>query len=101
MLKEKLAAMGVVVDGSAGIDVNFTCTRTLEPPSPKPTATASNAVATDVTQYVYKVVSVYKDVKLVEHDSIPSDPTDPVATNASTLSTSKFNTVDWTKVDIA
>src|SRR6478609_1995584 len=80
MLKSKLAEMGVVVDGTNGIDVDFTCTRTLQPPSPAPTATASNAVATDTTEYVYKVVSVFKDGKLVEHDSIPSDPTDPVAT---------------------
>ena len=101
MLKAKLAEMGVVVDGTNGIDVNFTCTRTLQPPSPAPTATASNAVAADTTEYVYKVVSVFKDGKLVEHDSIPSDPTDPVATNASTLSTAKFNTVAWTKVDAA
>ena len=46
------------------------------PPSPAPTAVSSPtpAAAADTTQYVYKVVSTYKDAKNVTHDSIPSDP---------------------------
>ena len=48
--------------------------------------------AADTTQYVYKVVSTYKDAKNVTHDSIPSDPS-AVVQNASTLTATKFNTV--------
>ena len=60
---------------SAGINVNFTCTRTLQPPSPAPDGDGEQRGRPPTRpQYVYKVVSVYKDTKLVEHDSIPSDP---------------------------
>jgi Ca2+-binding RTX toxin-like protein len=102
MLKAKLSEMGVVVDGSAGIDVNFTCTSVLTPPSEVPTAVSSPtpAAAADTTPYVYKVVSTYKDAKLVTHDSIPSAESAPVL-NAATISSSKFNKVSWKKVDLA
>ena len=66
MLKAKLAEMGVVVDGSAGINVNFTCTT-----APDPAVTGADgggeptpAAQPTPRQYVYKVVSTYKDVKL-------------------------------------
>ena len=45
-------ALGVVVGGSSGIEVNFTCKLTLLPPT-EPEATPNNAVAADTTQYVY------------------------------------------------
>ena len=66
--------LGVVVDGSAGIQVDFTCTMALEPAARRPTAVSSPtpAAAADTTQYVYKVVSTYKDAKNVTHDSVPS-----------------------------
>ena len=101
MLKAKLAEMGVVVDGSAGIDVNFTCTMSLTPPA-KPAAVVSPtpAAATDTTEYVYKVASTYKDARLVTHDSVPSAVSDG-AVNAAALSATKFNTITWEKVEVA
>ena len=91
--------LGVVVNGATGVQVDFTCTRTLEPP-PAPTAVATGNQAADVTTYVYKVVSTYKDAKNVVHDSIPSAAS-AVVTNAATLSATKLTTVTWPKVDTA
>ena len=102
LLTEELAkALGIPVNGPTGVQLDFTCTSTLDPPTPAPTAasTPTPAAAGDTTQYLYKVVSTYKDAKGVTHDSVPSDASAAVV-NAATLGT-RFNTVTWTKVDSA
>ncbi|PKH40912.1 Ca2+-binding protein, RTX toxin-related [Nocardioides alpinus] len=103
LLQTQLAqALDIPVNGPTGVQVDFTCTATLEPPAaPGVVTTPTPAAAGDTTQWVYKVVSTYTDAKGVKHDSIPSEAT--VVTNAATLTatpvaTAKFNTVSWTKV---
>ncbi|TNM39689.1 calcium-binding protein [Nocardioides albidus] len=92
--------LGVVVNGATGIQVDFSCRRTLDPPSPAPTAAATGAADGDTTTYVYKVVTTFKDAANNEHDSVPSEASAAV-TNAATLSATKYNTVTWTAVDTA
>ncbi|EAQ00456.1 type I secretion target repeat protein [Janibacter sp. HTCC2649] len=99
LLTDELSkALGVVVGGSSGIEVNFTCKLTLLPPT-APAATPNNAVAADTTQYVYKVVSTYAQGTDPLKRSVPSAAT-VVVKNAATLTagaSGKFNTVTWTK----
>ena len=103
LLKEQLAtSLGLPINGPTGIQVAFTCTMTLEPPTGKPTGTPVNVVAAaDTTQYRYKVVSTYTDAKNVIHDSVPSDVSDVVVNGALTVAGGKSNTIAWTKVDVA
>ncbi|MCW2753904.1 MAG: hypothetical protein JWQ32_1315 [Marmoricola sp.] len=89
--------LGIVVNGPTGVQVGFTCKLTLvapEAPSGSPTGAASG----DTTDYLYKVVSTYKNSASppVTVESKPSDPS-AVVTNAATLSATKYNTVTWAK----
>ncbi|MEO5651321.1 MAG: hypothetical protein ABIN79_03740, partial [Marmoricola sp.] len=79
--------LGIVVNGPSGVQVDFTCKRTLDPPA-EPTGTPTGAVAADTTSYLYKVVSTFKDASNVVQDSIPSAAS-AVVTNASTLTATK------------
>ncbi|MBB6625724.1 hypothetical protein H5V45_00190 [Nocardioides sp. KIGAM211] len=109
MLTTKLAsALGIVVDGSNGIQLDFTCKSTgtgpttpLNPPSAAPVVKATGAVAADTAEYRYRVVATYNGTGTVQ-DSVPSAVT-PAATlpgvkNAATLTATKFNTVTWKSV---
>ena len=93
-------ALGIPVNGPEGIQVGFTCNTYIVPPElPTATATAPASATTD-KQYVYKVVSTYKDPAKpgdTDHDSAPSEVSEPV-TNAATLNaTTAYNTVSWMK----
>lgn len=95
------AALDIEVNGPTGIQLDFTCRSTLNPPD-APTAAATGAVAeTDTTTYLYKVVSLYKESATVTHDSVPSDATAEAAVNAAPLTATKFNTVTWADVAMA
>ena len=91
--------LGIVVNGADGVIVDFTCNSFLEPPAaPTAAATTATPAPSPTTQYVYKVVSYFKDKSNVVHDSVPSGASTPAVTNAATLSTTNLNTVTWAKV---
>jgi Ca2+-binding RTX toxin-like protein len=100
-LTDKLSdALDIPLNGPEGIQVGFTCNTYIVPPElPTATATAPTPATTDKT-YVYKVVSTYKDAAKpgdTDHDSAPSEVSEPI-TNAATLNaTTAYNTVSWTK----
>lgn len=91
--------LGIPLNGPQGIQVGFTCNTYIEPPpAPGIVATAPTPAAGD-KQYVYKVVSTYKDPAKpadTDHDSAPSELSEPV-TNATALSATAYNTVNWEK----
>lgn len=97
LLTDTLASeLGIVVNGATGIQLDFTCRSALNPPA-APEATAVGAEETDATNYLYKVVSTYKDASDVVHDSKPSDPSN-VVVNVDALTGTKYNTVSWEEV---
>ena len=109
LLTTKLAEeLDIVLDGSDGIALDFTCKSTgggptfaLNPPATAPGVKATGAVTADRTEYRYQVVSTYTDNSGVK-DSLPSAvgpaSTSPVVRNAAALTAAKFNTVTWKSV---
>ena len=89
-----------VLGDDAEIKVGFTCSSILEPPADAPGVTTVPATppASSTTQYVYQVVSTFKDAKGIEHDSAPSVASDVVTNAASLDTTTTYNTVTWVKV---
>jgi Ca2+-binding RTX toxin-like protein len=90
-------ALGTSLNGPTGIQLGFTCTVVLEAPTTVAAEVKGTLVAADTTQYLYKVVPTYKKSATdTLHESKPSAAT-TVVTNASPLTTSKFNKVTWSK----
>ena len=93
-------ALGIPVNGPEGIQVGFTCNTYIVPPElPTATATAPAPATTD-KQYVYKIVSTYKDPAKpadTDHDSAPSEVSEPVTNSATLNATTAYNTVTWVK----
>lgn len=101
LLTTNLASeLGIVVNGATGVQVGFTCRSLLEPPA-APTVASTNPPATGTVNYVYKVVSTYKDSKNIVHDSPVSATSAEIANISPAPTSTRFNTVTWEKVAAA